>query len=295
MKKFVHFEVSFDDLITEIESMVPVQKKFTAQLMLEPLEFVDSSLEQGLELGVDIHLNDIESDNPMNLLQVNGSPVMIYIPDHSFNFDNCVDKPSMGKKVHFAECNTVSKMREQNRIERYTVTNQTTGLFKVYRYATYQKDDKPDANIKLNPCKNCLKAAGYDNYNRKSLVERDEFIENFDYKNFLRDARFEFDRLPKVKVQADFQYSNNWKSISFHVRKRAKFCCQKCRVDLQDDRKCLHTHHKNGLKGDNSRQNLVALCADCHSQEDHHQHMLTSHSDVILETQRIKQAQGILV
>ncbi len=47
----------------------------------------------------------------------------------------------------------------------------------------------------------------------------------------------------------------------------------------------LHVHHKSGEKSDNSSENLIALCADCHRKEPFHGHMFVKHED----TQKINQ------
>ncbi|PMG78006.1 hypothetical protein BCU83_14840 [Vibrio breoganii] len=44
-------------------------------------------------------------------------------------------------------------------------------------------------------------------------------------------------------------------------------------------RQLLHTHHKDGVKTNNSEPNLIALCADCHSKEAFHEHLFVSHKE----------------
>lgn len=62
-------------------------------------------------------------------------------------------------------------------------------------------------------------------------------------------------------------YHVMWRQISEAYRESVGFKCESCRIDLsnQEDRKWLHTHHKNGKTEDNRPTNFQALCLLCHS------------------------------
>lgn len=62
-------------------------------------------------------------------------------------------------------------------------------------------------------------------------------------------------------------YHSMWNQISEAYRESVGFKCESCRIDLsnQDDKKWLHTHHKNGNTKDNRASNFQALCLLCHS------------------------------
>jgi hypothetical protein len=51
-------------------------------------------------------------------------------------------------------------------------------------------------------------------------------------------------------------------------------------------------HHKNGEKSDNSRDNLVVLCSDCHRKEPYHGHLYLKHADVQL-INRLRKEQSV--
>jgi len=62
-------------------------------------------------------------------------------------------------------------------------------------------------------------------------------------------------------------YHLMWNQISEAYRESVGFRCESCNIDLskQEEKKWLHTHHKNGNKKDNRRANFEALCLLCHS------------------------------
>lgn len=68
-------------------------------------------------------------------------------------------------------------------------------------------------------------------------------------------------------------YSNDFEAISRKVRSDYGWCCQRCGIDLSANRKWLHTHHINGLKHDNNRENLEVICIGCHAEEPSHGHI----------------------
>ncbi|BAQ66883.1 HNH endonuclease [Geminocystis sp. NIES-3709] len=74
------------------------------------------------------------------------------------------------------------------------------------------------------------------------------------------------------------RYSKDWKEIAQKVKEKAGWRCQKCGLNcinrdnpiwasLTESEKAklrLQVHHWNYLPEDNSEENLVALCSDCH-------------------------------
>ena len=68
-------------------------------------------------------------------------------------------------------------------------------------------------------------------------------------------------------------YSDDFGEVSIKAKSAANWVCQKCSIDLSSEKKFLHTHHMDGAKFDNSRDNLKVLCYGCHADEPGHQHM----------------------
>jgi hypothetical protein len=91
------------------------------------------------------------------------------------------------------------------------------------------------------------------------------------------------------------EYTQDWKSVSRAVRIAAGWRCQSCGVNLNKNRNLLHTHHKNRMKNDNRKSNLVALCVVCHCEQPYHYRLekSTRKSGVYQETLRLRKNQGI--
>ncbi|MBL6735235.1 MAG: HNH endonuclease [Shewanellaceae bacterium] len=228
--------------------------------------------ELDLELNKDIQLKDIHT-GPHKILHINNRPIMLYIPDHSFNFEQTVRNPSVGKKVHFAECTTITNMRYKGFGERYTITEKTKGLFNIYRSNRYNINDKGDHQAKLMPCQNCLRTTGYHDFTYKSQSEKIKFLQAFSYVDLFTHYRAFFKKLPTKKTQADYDYTNDFMQISEAVKQRARFTCAECHVNLANDKTLLHTHHIDRMKSNNALSNLVCLCIECHAKQPYHQHM----------------------
>lgn len=67
------------------------------------------------------------------------------------------------------------------------------------------------------------------------------------------------------KLHPPDEYPANWKQIAIAVKKEADWCCERCGApDDEVNGYMLTVHHKNGIKSDCRRENLVALCQKCH-------------------------------
>lgn len=62
-------------------------------------------------------------------------------------------------------------------------------------------------------------------------------------------------------------YHVMWKQISAAYKEKVGFKCESCKIDLSrsENKKWLHTHHKNGDIKDNKESNFESLCLLCHS------------------------------
>jgi hypothetical protein len=63
-------------------------------------------------------------------------------------------------------------------------------------------------------------------------------------------------------------YGVMWKQISEAVREKNNYCCNKCSLDLSDEKYFLEVHHIDKIKTNNQYNNLKPLCVLCHATVD---------------------------
>ena len=227
--------------------------------------------------GINIKLNDVTTTG--GLLSYRGQHVLLYIPDHGMNIEDTLREPGIGKKFHLAECRTIKHMRAINRYARYVATTNTSGLFRIV--GIDQSKKKIEGEAKLHVCKNCLRQLNYKgaqhSLNRISIAHFniEEFFEQ--YSSVFVNPR------PVSKITTDMTgYTSDWPELSRRVREAEGWKCRHCGVRLNDYKYLLHVHHSNGVKNDNSLENLVPLCASCHRLMPLHGHNPVSLTDLRL-------------
>ena len=222
--------------------------------------------------GISIDLEDV-APGPGGLLEYNGEQVLLYIKDTRASKDTLKHAPEDTRRFHIAECDTLSTMRGKGRYERYVVTRKHDGLFLVdWLDPDTYKTGEMEAALKV--CKNCLNQVNYDNY-KIEKSQRNEIWTNFEISRFLRDYSTFFVKMPSRtdKTAPIDKYVEGWALLSKNCRRARAWTCENCKVDLSSAQTLLHTHHKNGVKTDNSDKNLKVLFAICHSKEPMHNHL----------------------
>lgn len=231
---------------------------------------VEFPVDRELREGKQITLDDIESRH--GLLLHEGRPVILYIQDHSYGnmFVEAIEDGSKGNRFHVAYCERLQEMWINNRGKRYVATNDLSGEFHIKG-----EDDEP-GTARLQVCKKCLEALNYSGYcNKEDWGDKVDICSKFHIPIFFETygSCFPF---PRGRQAGDREYyTSDWEEVSWSYRKKQNFTCEECGVNLnqRSHHKLLHTHHINGVKSDNSEDNLQALCVDCHSRQPYHQHM----------------------
>lgn len=196
-----------------------------------------------------------------------GQRVILYIRDqvHYLGYET-------EYKFHITCCVTLKSMIKQNRYNKYVVTNDTNGIFKV----NFIIDNKPvEKEIKLNVCKHCLKNLNWKGYkksygNAAKLIYKNFSLEEF-FKTVNEDNQKNFLILPEHTAESAplNVYPETWAKISKLLRTENGYICSDCHKKITDT-KNLHVHHRNGIKNDCSRSNLEVLCAECHQKRHNH-------------------------
>jgi len=229
----------------------------------------------GSSTGAEVDIIDIttlEQYGPP-ILVYEGQQIMLFIPDHSFGFQKAVKDPrgKYARKFHIANCDTVKKLREYKRLERFKITNSQDGFFEIIgKYPSWREI------VELAVCQNCLKELNYNSFNDLSRQKKLEMVLKFDIPKLFETYKSFFINKPRNPYTDKAGYPKNWNSISREYRKNIDYICESCKVDLKAYPHLLHVHHKNGVKHDTKDSNLEALCEVCHSEQPAHGHMKLS-------------------
>ncbi|GEA51412.1 hypothetical protein VIN01S_22160 [Vibrio inusitatus NBRC 102082] len=242
-------------LMANINKMQP-EKKGTFNLEFQ--ETHKDKIDLELAEGKDVELKDVELES--GLLSYKGRHVTLYIKANG---------PSA--RFHISDCKTLQGMRASGRFERYVVTNQTSGEFVV-------DSVRGETQAKLKVCQNCLRKLNYKGCNSGNSIS--EIVQRFDMKEFFATYSSFFPHMPsRLSDSPPDGYTDDWSRVSSHYRVERNFGCEQCGVDMRTNKSLLHVHHISGVKSNNHPSNLKAVCADCHSKEPMHDHMVLSHRE----------------
>lgn len=245
----------------------------------------------------DIAANELEERaNEKGYLEVKGSPTFAYIRDHTEKKLSEWGGPDGMKKLHFMFCETLVGMKEQGRFERFRATNTTSDKYEVDvgadRVSSHGSGVQEE--VRLYPCRNCLRKADYQGYRSASNEERTKIVHDFNAPEAMDVLwqRFDLFRQEMAGVKSAHSptgYPDNWRQTSKAFRQLNGWLCSKCGVYLgdADAQELLHVHHVDGDKRNN---NLMCLCKECHSKEPNHHYIVLSEEDL----QTINRARGQL-
>lgn len=270
--------VDFSALHRAVAPLGQVVTDFSITSDASELESIGSHLNQGMILGKDVQLDEIDGSN--GVLNYDGHQVMLYIPDQGDDIEAVLSNGKLGRRIHVAECSTLELMRETGRFKRYDVINRVDGFFPVFG-SSYRGGPNTEGEADLGVCKNCLKILNYKGYSTQSPQVKNQVFNSFSFEQFFEVYSSYFKSLPVNSKKLTSGYTSDWPSISAKLRSDLNYTCEQCGVDLKSEKRLLHTHHINGNKADNERNNLRVLCADCHKKQPHHDHIYVSNSDIL--------------
>lgn len=240
-------------------------------------KYTSQELEVELQDGIDANYDDFVGQN--GYFYFDGHPVVVYIKFQE-SFQN-------KKKYHFTNCPVVSSNIAKDIYDnKFVMTTRRDGNFKVFNM--YGKE----VETSLEPCGHCC--------NNSRLQKKVNVEEVFTFLDKISntESKKKLKRKPKNNhnsvISKEFVdgYVWNWKGISKIVRAKNGYVCQICKVNLTGSKYLLHVHHKNHDKQDNTESNLHILCAECHSNQDNHEHMKIRFNSQINDIRRIRKHQN---
>lgn len=253
--------------------------------MLDTQFSISNKLSELLLAGIELAPEDIKLiDGSSGVLRDReGKQIMLYIPDQGHNINTALadGKCKEARRVHVAECRTIVDMRQKGRFNgHYVMINRLDGLFPVH--GTDHQNQAIEGETALAVCRYCLAALNYRNYSALVSEDKTTLVNTFSFMDFFECFSSYFSCFPKAATDKKIGgYTADWSVISAKLRNSLNYCCEQCGVDLTKWKNLLHTHHINGNKSDNRRQNLRALCVDCHKKQPHHDHLHVSNEDIL--------------
>ena len=237
--------------------------------------------------GIEINLEDLEDRD--GLLSYHGRQVLLYIPDQGPRINKVLEDPSQGTRFHVSDCSTLKNMKQMKRFDRYIVTNKLTGSFEVSGN-DYYTSEAVTGTAGLKVCKNCLKELNYNGY--ASEGKRLNVFNKFTLETFFENYSTLFEHMPRLENKLySSTYTDDWKEVSRFYREKMRYKCEACETSFLEDKKLLHVHHINGVKDDNTQNNLKAVCIDCHRKEPNHSHIMLT-QEKMRQIYRLRRDQG---
>jgi hypothetical protein len=220
--------------------------------------------------GIDVSFNELTVLHD-GTLAYKDSRVLLYIRDV-----NEYGRTTREPRYHLAHCSTLQEMQSRGRFERYVIAAEITGTFQLN---IITRQGRRSERRRLHVCQNCLTEIGFDDFSRDDdRDQRHRYVAAFTPDRF-----FEvYPRSLHVRKPAHTEqtaplndYTPDFREISASLRRQAGWRCQDCQRVFADMRlrRYVHVHHRNGIKSDNSRQNLQVLCLGCHAETPNHSHM----------------------
>jgi hypothetical protein len=168
-------------------------------------------------------------------------------------------------------------MKAKGRQNRYVASRRIDGQFEVD--LTTRDGKVSRQTVPLDVCQRCLNHLGWKGFAADlRKAERRKRVRDFSLADFFQEKRASLVReRPKwtPETMPSASYSDDFAQVTSSMREGAGWRCSKCKRQFKRfwHKQYLHTHHRNGVKGDNSPENLSVLCLYCHANEPHHERM----------------------
>jgi hypothetical protein len=234
-------------------------------------------LERLRTTGIIVKADDIESlDNGIFTYQ--GVPVLLYIyqPMHWTEQDDRLPR------YHLCNCRTWRDMKTKGRQDRYVASTRIDGVFELEVFIAARGASQKKME-RLPVCQNCLDRLGWKGFRNDGSLTRNErrsHVEGFALDEFFAHYRKSMVReKPRwtASTMPTASYSDDFDEVSSRARAAAQWRCQhpECGRVLAASwqRRYLHVHHRNGVKGDNSADNLFVICIEHHAKQPNHEHL----------------------
>ena len=171
--------------------------------------------------GIEIDLNDLDLVNDHGgLLSYQGAQVLLFLQNQERHFSQIESGQFSLPKYHVADCQTLREMRSRNQFERYVVTNDKSGVFRLDGPAGRTMD------AELSVCKNCLKHLNYRGYKTNSAA-RSQIFSTFNLEAFFAIYSSLFSVLPNSVDKDSFDTKR-----VITADKNGYAQCSNCSVDL---------------------------------------------------------------
>jgi len=222
--------------------------------------------------GIDLpNLNEIIPAED-GTLEYKGEKIVVYIRDQRTS-SRYMATQGGGYRFHISDCNTLTRMRDAGKYDRYVVSNRKDGKF-IVNLIEFDRIVEKNVEREIPVCKNCLKLLNYSKYNDAPRSKKAEIWKSFvliEYYEKYSTKIIEKPRYTDLTSPLNL-YPDEWHKISNSYRESVNWKCEECGIDL-NNHKFLHVHHKNGIKSDNNKRNLQALCIKCHANKPDHEHI----------------------
>ena len=228
----------------------------------------------GFEITDILSNPDITFSEPHGYILFRNRPVLAYIRDQIIGRKDY--ETGNFNKFHVCFCGALTNAERQNRLKsRYIVTTNTRGNFLVNIYLRYANSPiEKNVYKRLRVCQFCLRTLNWKNFNaycgagngrwsHEYTDERHRIVETFNIDELLQTARR--DLLSGAENFASTlplkEYSLPSK-VKAELKRRCNYKCQRCgKITVENQ---LQIHHRDHNQGNNSADNLMVVCIDCH-------------------------------